>query len=498
VPLALELAAGQLRRFDLDELNRRLGERLTLLSGRAPGGGQRHATMESAIDWSYQLLDATEQFLLRQLGVFPSSFDVTAVEASALETPDGPVPVLGQLVDKSLVVRVPGSGRYRLLETIRMFARDRLDEAGETAPAFERHRRQMRDRLATSSRLDRWMSARMAAAFHAGLDDARQAFRLSLDRHDVHDAVEIAIGASFLWRNARHCAESQGWVDDLLAAEVRPEDQVWVQILRADIGLGRGDQRQMFAAAAAATSLLKGVDDQVAASLAAYFAALEHLVDPHRGPERLGAAVALARGADDPRPVVLLEAYLAVAHLAAGRYDDARAALARLDRSSSEDGYDRFSVNWAGWMLGLAERDGAVARRWMDQQQDFLDRTGIVETWMSSFSTAMCDVIDDGDVGTTLRRTLALADREGYRADADCLLVLAYADIGAGRHDSAAELVGAARHGRFNATAHYALYRAVLDRALQQEMDRGRLITAMARGRRRKPAEVLAGYGITR
>ncbi len=181
VPLALELAAGQLRRFDLDELNRRLDDRLALLWGSAAVDAPRHATMETAIDWSYRLLDANEQCLLRHLSVFPSSFDVDAVEASAPPLPNtAAVTVFGQLVDKSLVVRLPGSGRYRLLETIRVFGRDRLDEAGETAPAFERHRRHVRERIGSSSRLDRWLSARLGAQYRTDLEDARQAFRLSL------------------------------------------------------------------------------------------------------------------------------------------------------------------------------------------------------------------------------------------------------------------------------------------------------------------------------
>ncbi len=185
VPLALELAAGQLRRFDLDELNRRLDDRLALLSSRASGDAQRHATMETAIDWSYQLLEQTEQCLLRHLSVFPSSFDVRAVEGSGPPLSGAaPVAVFGQLVDKSLVVRLPGSGRYRLLETIRLFARDRLDESGEATAAFERHRRHVRERIGSASRLDRWMSARLGAAFRTDLEDARQAFRHSLQHGD--------------------------------------------------------------------------------------------------------------------------------------------------------------------------------------------------------------------------------------------------------------------------------------------------------------------------
>ncbi len=484
VPLALELAAGQLRRFDLDELNRRLDDRLALLWGSAAGDAPRHATMETAIDWSYRLLDPTEQCLLRHLSVFPSSFDVGAVEASAPPLPDtAAVTVFGQLVDKSLVVRLPGSGRYRLLETIRVFGRDRLDEAGEAAAAFERHRRHVRERIGSSSRLDRWLSARLGAQFRTDLEDARQAFRLSLQRDSVDDAVEIAIGASFLWRKAMGCAEGDTWIAELLDRELSPDDELWVHILRADVGQGRGDHRQMFGAAASAEGLVESADDPAGACIAAHYGALAHLTDPDHAKHRLAAALDLAHQSGDARLITLIEAFLAVADLAAGHDDDVRAAVTRLDRVASEDGYDRFILHWAGWMLGLAERDGAVARRWMGLQQEYLDRTGIVETWITSFSTAMCDVIDGGDVRSILARTLALADREGYHADADCVLVLAYAEICAGRFEAAAELVGTAMHGRFNATAHYVLYRAVLDRLLREQLDAEAMAAAMHRGR---------------
>jgi predicted ATPase/DNA-binding winged helix-turn-helix (wHTH) protein len=499
VPLALELAAGQLRRFDLDELNRRLDDRLALLSGRASGGAPRHATMETAIDWSYRLLDRAEQSLLRHLGVFPSSFDVRAVEASTpLRPGNETVMTFGQLVDKSLVVRLPGLGRYRLLETIRVFAKDRLDESGEATSAFERHRRQVRERIGSASRLDRWMSARLGAEFRTHLEDTRQAFWLSLQHEHVDDAVEIAIGASFLWRNAMGCAEGDAWIDGLLGLELTPGDRLWANILRADVGQGRGDHHQMFSAAAAAERLMERTDDPVASCLAAHYAALAHLTDENRATEHLNPALALAHQSGDPRLVTLIEIFLAVAHLSAGQHDQTRAALTRLDLVASEDGYDRYLLNWVGWMLGLAQRDAAAARRWITLQLDYLDRTGIVENWLSSLSTAMCDVIDGSDARTRLAHTLTLADREGYEADADCLLVLAFAEIIAGRFEAAAEMIGTAMHGRFNATAHYVLYRAVLDRALRPELDAASMSDAMARGRARTPAATLAEFGITR
>jgi predicted ATPase/DNA-binding winged helix-turn-helix (wHTH) protein len=498
VPLALELAAGQLRRFDLDELGRRLDDRLALLSGRTSGAASRHASMETAIDWSYRLLEPTEQRLLHQLSVFPASFDVPAVEASAPELPGAePIVVFGQLVDKSLVVRQPGTGRYRLLQPIRVFARDRLDEAGESEAAFERHRRHLLRRITSASRLDRWMSARLAAAFRADLEDSVQAFWFSLQRGEAHDAVDIAIGASFLWRNALACAEAEA-IDSLLGLELSPRDTMWVHILRADVGQGRGDQSRLSGAAESARDLIGRTDDPAGACLAAFYAAVGHLTDPHQARHRLGPARDLARQSGDPRLTVMIGVFHAVADLAAGRHDEVRTAVTGLAATASADGYDRYLLHWAGWMLGLAEQDARGARYWMSRQQDYLDRTGIVETWITSFSTAMCDAVDGGDVRTALARTLALADREGYRADPDCLLVLAYAELCAGRFEAAAELMGAAVQGRFNATAHDVLYRTVLAGPLRRRLDPGRIAAAMQRGRARTPAEGLAAFGIGR
>ena len=499
VPLALELAAGQLRRFDLDELLRRLDDRLALLWGSPTGEAQRHATMETAIDWSYQLLEPVEQCLLRHLSVFPSSFDVRAVESSAPPLPSSvPFAVFGQLVDKSLVVRLPGTGRYRLLETIRAFARDRLEESGEATAAFERHRRHVRDRVGSSSRLDRWMSARLGAELRTDLENARQAFRLSVQRGDAGDAVEIAIGMSFLWRNAIGCAEGDAWIDELQALQLARRDQVWVHLLRADVGQGRGDHRQMLSAESPAASGGDPVGDPAGACLAAHYRALADLTDAERATASLATALDLAHKSGDQRLVTLMKAFLIVADLAAGRHNEVRAALTHLHGAASADGYDRFVIHWAGWMLGLVEQDATEARYWMSLQQAYLDRTGIVETWITSFSTAMCDVIDGSDFRATLARTLALADREGYHADADCLLVLAYAELCTAHFEVAAELIGTAMHDRFNATAHYVLWRTVLDLALRRQLDAGSIAAAMVRGRTRSAADALAEYGVTR
>jgi non-specific serine/threonine protein kinase len=496
VPLALELAAGQLRRFSLEELAERLGDRLTLLTQRAVGDSQRHATMEATIDWSYRLLEPSEQQLLRYLSVFPSYFDVRAVEASAPPLAGGApaAAILGELVDKSLVVRVTGTGRYRLLETIRVFGRNLLDDAGEAPAALERHRQHVIAGVRASSRLDRWMSARLAGTFRHDLDNARQAFQLSLDAGDADGAVEIALGAAFLWRNAVGCTEGREWVDRLSSYPADPDNRMWVQLLRADVALGVGDSHEMAAAAGAAQELVSPAADPVAVCLSSLYAALSDFSDPDQARFRLALPMELARSSGESRLVNLVQAFLAAVSLAAQDHLEARSVVETLDRDASEDGYDRFITHWVGWMLAMAEQDAASAQRWMDAQQDFLDRSGIRETWLSALSATMTQVVSGGDFRDHLRRTLGLADREGYRAHGDCVLALAYAEVCAGRFETAAELMGTAVASRFNTTAHYVFYRVVLDQWVRRHLGPEEMRAAIERGRGRTAVEVLTRF----
>jgi predicted ATPase len=498
LPLALELAAGQLRRLSLDELSRRLDHRLTLLAQRAVGESRRHATMEATIDWSYQLLDASERRLLRHLSVFPASFDINAVEASAPPLSGAPsAATLGELVDKSLVVRDPAGDRYRLLETIRVFARHHLDQEGETAEALERHRRCVVERITSASRLARGLSARRGAGYRRDHENARQAFRQSLDGGRVGDAVEIALGAAFLWRNAMGCAEGSAWVSDLLGRDLGVHNRAWVQILRADVAQGRGEYRELLAAASAANELVTSTNDPVVVYLGAHYAAFDEFTGRDQIREGLLVARRRADDAGDIRLVALAEAFLAAADLSFGNDDDASRRLEWLDRTASHTGYDRFITHWAAWMKGIAEQNAAAAQRWMRAQQDFLDRTGIVETWLSTFSTAMTNVVAGGNIRDLLGHALTLADREGNHAEADGVLVLAYAEACAGRYEKAAELMGTAVRGRFNTTAHYVLYRVALERPVGRQLDPAAMEAAIARGRQRIAVDTLAEHGIT-
>jgi predicted ATPase len=144
IPLAIELAAARSRSLGPADLLARLDNRFRLLRGGGRGGLERHQTLRATVSWSYQLLQSAEQALFDRLSVFAGGFDLAAVQAVCAAGPIDELDVvdlLGALVDKSLVVatRSEGSTRYQLLETLRQYGEERLEERGETVVIRDRH-----------------------------------------------------------------------------------------------------------------------------------------------------------------------------------------------------------------------------------------------------------------------------------------------------------------------------------------------------------------------
>jgi predicted ATPase len=144
VPLAIELAAARVAMLTPAELARRLDERFRILSGSERGAVERHQTLRAAIDWSYDLLDNAERTLLDRLSVFAGGFTLEAAEAVA---PGGTISrdevfdLLAGLVARSLVEADTEASqtRYRLLETIRQYAQERLDAGRDAARVHDAH-----------------------------------------------------------------------------------------------------------------------------------------------------------------------------------------------------------------------------------------------------------------------------------------------------------------------------------------------------------------------
>ena len=144
LPLAIELAAPRVRTLTPQTLLRRLDQRLPLLTGGAQDADERQRTLRNTIAWSYDLLLEREQALFRRLAVFVGGFRLEA--AAAVGDPDGSADVLedlDSLVEKSLLLRLredsDGEPRFWMLETIREYALEQLEAAGEQERAVERH-----------------------------------------------------------------------------------------------------------------------------------------------------------------------------------------------------------------------------------------------------------------------------------------------------------------------------------------------------------------------
>jgi len=189
MPLAIELAAARLRSMSLAELSGRLDQRFRLLTGGSRTALERQQTLAATVGWSYSLLAGAERLLLARLSVFAGSFDLDAAEAvcgsgglDVLEVAG----LLGSLVDKSLVVAEPaGAGlRYRLLETIRLFAAERLAEAGGDQAAA----------VAAAHCAHFLAAAEQAAAHLTGPEQGKWLARLDADQANLRRAAGHAAG----------------------------------------------------------------------------------------------------------------------------------------------------------------------------------------------------------------------------------------------------------------------------------------------------------------
>ena len=142
IPLAIELAAARTRTLSVESIAARLGDRFALLVGGDRTVLPRQQTLRALIDWSHELLTDRERMLFRRLAVFAGGFTLEsaeALQAAGGDDADDVIVILSQLVEKSLVVLEPASGRYRLLETVRQYAQERLEESGEENDTRARH-----------------------------------------------------------------------------------------------------------------------------------------------------------------------------------------------------------------------------------------------------------------------------------------------------------------------------------------------------------------------
>nr|WP_281352428.1 BTAD domain-containing putative transcriptional regulator [Phytoactinopolyspora alkaliphila] len=224
MPLAIELAASRSRALSAVQIAARLNDRFRLLSNGGRAVLPRHQTLHAVVEWSWELLDKPERTLLGRLAVFSGGASLDAVEhiCSGGEVPREEIlDVIASLVDKSLVEASPsdasdGEVRYRLLETVKAYAADRLANAGEVDEIAKAHARYFRDLLERAEpHLRRSEQVEWLRRLTQDYDNLLAGLRWAIDRAEVELALRMAAVLGYFWLLRGGVRESGSWLREV-------------------------------------------------------------------------------------------------------------------------------------------------------------------------------------------------------------------------------------------------------------------------------------------
>jgi predicted ATPase/DNA-binding SARP family transcriptional activator len=253
IPLALELAAVRLASLPLETIEARLIDRFRLLTGGNRGSLPRQQTLQATLDWSYGLLSAREQQVLRRLAVFAGGWDLASAEAvvGAGEIGDWELlDILEGLIVKSLVQLddAGGSPRFRLLETVRHYARRHLEISGEAGAVSDRHLSYYVELVETLREALRTREpAGAAARLTLERDNASAALRWAREHGAQTLGLRLAIAMRRHWEMGGRLTEGREWLDALLVIDAPDTEQtsppLLAQALNAAglLAFGQGD-----------------------------------------------------------------------------------------------------------------------------------------------------------------------------------------------------------------------------------------------------------------
>lgn len=416
MPLALELAAARIRSFSPQQIAENLDQRFRLLTGGSRTALPRQQTLAAAIDWSYRLLTDHERLLFERLSVFRGGFTLEAASAVCVDDDLdelGVLELLPALVDKSLVTldTTEHEARYRLLETIRQFAMDKLDESG-TGNAFRGpHARCFRDLAVEAGRNIRGPDeVTWWRRIDTELDNLRQAMTWEMEAGDPALALEIA-GAfwRFWWFKARW-AEGISWLRRTVEAAgtgapkhlraqgllgygslLEPTEEDAVDILWEAFGLyeeleAEGADRSVLLYGYAAALINISVEAQARGGSAQEMRELNQ------------RALDIARRIDDPAGIAVALGNLAESAAEEGEVEEARRLFAEaIEASRALNSVQRlFDMNTQMGFFELASGSPAQAREAFANGVSGAESAGLAE--QASVGRAYLAVCD-GDLG---------------------------------------------------------------------------------------------------
>jgi len=319
LPLALELAAARVKALSADKILERLEQRLPLLTGGTRDAPERQRTLKATIAWSYDLLSEDEQRLFRRLSVFAGGCTLQAAE----EVANADLDSLQSLIDKSLV-RHTGD-RYWVLETIREYAGERLEDAGEAAELRQRHAEWV---LVLAEQAESGMEGREALSWHSRLEQEQDNLRAALtfleETEQPGAQLELVGRVWEFWERAGTYLEGRRWAEAAFSRSDAERSARRAKALRAAAVCARnlGEPVEAKAYAEESLSIFRELGDakHTAWALDISGGASLELGDEAEG-ERLGEQARVqARVAGEPRIVAFATGNLGEVALRQGDY----------------------------------------------------------------------------------------------------------------------------------------------------------------------------------
>jgi predicted ATPase/DNA-binding SARP family transcriptional activator/class 3 adenylate cyclase len=506
IPLALELAAARVRLLSADELAERLDDRFHLLTGGARTAVPRHQTLRAALDWGHDLLTETEQTLLRRLAAFRGTFDLEAAETVGA---DGEMVVavdvldlIGRLVDKSWVsVERDKTTRYRLSETIRQYADEKLKESGEDDATRRRHGAFYLG-VVTAKRAPLTQSDEWLARLKAEDDNLRSALEWAFSAGENVTALRLAAGLFTYWYMSGQLVEGIARLERVLAltSSLRRPARVGalngLGLLRRQLGDREGSARLYDEAAKLAREIGDALGEAVGALAAAQLALAQGDIGASQG--FLEDARRIVEHREGPMLLAWLDLDIGWVELAKGDADSAE-AIFRQALDAGGDGRAGSMTAQAGAALALTaalrgDRPGSWQMAGMALEA--ARAIGLAELLMMVLTraTESAVVLDDHDRARgTLIEALQLLSDIGGRGWVAASLELAAVVGGAtgGVSIATARLLGAAQAVRdvtgesFRFPYHEARLNRLVEEAevalgseeFRHERDRGRRLT---------------------
>jgi predicted ATPase len=392
IPLAIELAAARLSSLPIEQVTARLEDRLGLPAGDGPAALPRQQTLRATIDWSHALCTPRQQRLWARLSVFAGGFDLEAAESVCADDElgwDEVLDLVDGLIRQSIMLRVEAKGavRYRMLETIRQYGRERLAERGELERLSRRHRDYY---LALAERMNaHWSGPGQAAALarlRADHDNLRAALEWCVrDPGEAQPALALAGALRHHWCVGGYLTEGRWWLERALALSAEPSPArttaLWAAAWAA---VNLGDHDAVSRHLGECERLAEQQGDEVSKAYARTIRGVKAVYQGHvrEAIGHLQEAAAAHRRLGEANGLLLSLVVLARSFSNAGDTARSMATATRILAISDELGercwrsYALWSYGVEVWAGGDTARADDLARQGLSIQWDFNDAVG--------------------------------------------------------------------------------------------------------------------------